>query len=221
MEKRLAITADFSERRSGIIEALEKHPRIDVRLNRLEVGDYLLSDRCGVERKTAPDFAASIKTKRLFRQLIDLKSNFERPLFLIEGYHLYQVRGVHPSGIRGALSMIAITHGIPILFSKDREDTVEFLVTIARQEQVLQREVTLYPKRKALTPSDELERILDSFPGIGPSLSRELLTRYRTIGEILAASPRDLKKVPRIGEKKAQKIKEILRRTYNPEEEDQ
>jgi len=216
-EKTLTLIADPKENRSGIIESLQERGVV-VRVEHLEIGDYLLSDRCCVERKTAEDFVSSIKTKRLFRQLKDLQVSFERPLLLIEGYHLYQVMGVHPAGIRGALSMIAISHGIPVLFSKDREDTVEFLVTIARQEGVLQREVSLFPKKKAITPSHELERILGSFPGIGPRITRELLSHYRTLGEILSASPRELKKVPLIGDKKAQRIREILTRAYNPEE---
>jgi len=211
------IVVDPGEVRSGVVQLL-RGLELTVAIAPLKVGDYLLSERACVERKTAQDFVASIKTKRLFRQLLELKENYERPLFLIEGYYLYEVKGVHASGIRGALALITVSHGIPIVFTRDKEDTAQFLATIYRQEHALRRPISLHPKRKALSPSDEIERIIGSFPGVGPALSKELLTRYRTLGELLSASVEDLKSVPRVGDKKASKIKEILEREYKPEE---
>lgn len=213
----MTIVVDPGELRSGIVGLL-RELGMQVAVAPLKVGDYLPSEKTCVERKTAQDFVASIKTKRLFKQLLELKENYERPLFLIEGYHLYKVKGVHASGIRGALALIAVCHGIPIIFSRDKEDTAQFLVTICRQERALRRPISLHPKRKAISPSDEIERIVGSFPGIGPTLTRELMTRYRTIGELLSASVDDLKSVPMVGEKKASGIKEILGREYKPEE---
>ncbi len=213
----LSIVVDPGELKSGIVELL-RDLGMETEIAPLQVGDYLLSQRACVERKTAQDFVASIKTKRLFRQLLELKENCERPLFLIEGYHLYEVKGVRPSGIRGALALITVCHGIPVVFTRDKQDTAEYLATIWRQEHALRRPISLHPKRKALSPSDEIERIVGSFPGVGPTLTRELLTRYGTIEELLAASVEDLKSVPMVGEKKASRIKEILRREYRPEE---
>ncbi len=213
----IVIHADRGEIKSGIPDRLKEHG-ISVVVEKLEIGDYLCSDRVCVERKTAEDFVALIKTKRLFRQITNLLEEYERPIFLIEGYHLYKVMGVHPSGIRGALSMIAVNCGIPVLFSKDKNDTAELLLTIARQEQAIRREISFYLKRKTKTPSEEIERILESFPGIGPTLSKSLLMKYRTIAEILSASVDELKTVPKIGEKKASLIREILDREYMAEE---
>ncbi|MDI6839272.1 MAG: helix-hairpin-helix domain-containing protein [bacterium] len=89
-------------------------------------------------------------------------------------------------------------------------DTAKFLFTIAKQEQLIRPEISIYPKPKALTLKKELERILEAFPGIGPKLTHELLTRYKSLSEILLASQEELAKVPLIGKKKASKIKEIL-----------
>lgn len=106
--------------------------------------------------------------------------------------------------------MIAVNHRMPILFTMNTTDTAKFLFTIAKQEQLIRPEISIYPKPKALTLKKELERILEAFPGIGPKLTHELLTRYKSLSEILLASQEELAKVPLIGKKKASKIKEIL-----------
>jgi Fanconi anemia group M protein len=214
----LVLYADVHEEQSGIPEILRSRG-CQVEIKKLGIGDYLLSDRVCVERKTAGDFVNSIKTKRLFKQIAELKNNYEKPLFLIEGYHLYKVMGVYPAGIRGALAMITVAAGIPALFSKDKIDTAEFLITIARQEQMLGQKVSVHYKRKAASPAGELERILESFPGVGPTIAHELLVKYKTVGEVLSASVEELKTVPKIGDKKAKLLKEILNREYQPDKE--
>lgn len=211
--KRVKIYVDIRETQSGIVDIL-KNNGAKVILTTMEIGDYQLSDRVCVERKTATDFVKGIKTKRLFRQTVELRKSFERPLLIIEGYNLYEVRGVHLAGIRGALSMIAVTHSMPILLTKDIEDTAQLILTIAKQEQIVHPEVSFYPKSKAKTPEKELERILEAFPGIGPKLTRELLTHYKSLSEIMNASFEELSRVPLIGKKKATHIKEVLTREY-------
>ncbi|MBI4722310.1 MAG: hypothetical protein HY769_04820 [Candidatus Stahlbacteria bacterium] len=210
---KLLIHADIREKASGIIDML-KNNGVEVRLSTMEIGDYQVSERVCIERKTATDFVGGIKTKRLFRQIVELRKAFERPLLLIEGYKLYQIKGVYPAGIRGALSMIAVTHRIPILFTQDTADTAQFIITIAKQEQIVHPEDSFYPKPKVKTPEKELERILEAFPGIGPKVTRELLTRYKSLSEIINAPIEDLILVPLIGKKKASKIKEVLTREY-------
>lgn len=207
------IYADVREVRSGIPEALEREG-VKVIIRKLDLGDYLLSHRVCIERKTSKDFVGSIKTKRLFKQVVQLRENYESPLLLIEGYNLYSVGGVHPAGVRGALAMIAISVGLPILFSKDTDDTTKLLLTIVRQESSLKKEVAYYPKKKAFSPSEEIERVIESFPGIGPVLCKQLLLHYKTLEEVLSAPTDELTKIPMIGKKKASMIKDVLRREY-------
>lgn len=56
----------LGKKTSGIIDILIAKG-INVIQQSMQIGDYLLSDRVCVERKTAFDFVSSIKTKRLFR----------------------------------------------------------------------------------------------------------------------------------------------------------
>ena len=58
---------------------------VSLELKQLPVADYILSERVGIERKSAQDFNDSIKDGRLFNELIELKNNFVRPVLLLEG----------------------------------------------------------------------------------------------------------------------------------------
>lgn len=211
--KRVIIYADIREKQSGIVDIL-KNNGAKVILTPMEIGDYQLSHRVCVERKTSTDFVSGIKTKRLFRQIVELRKAFERPLLVIEGYNLYEIKGVRPAGIRGALAMIVVSHGIPIFITRDVADTAQIILTIAKQEQIVHPEVSFYPKPKAKTPEKELERILEAFPGIGPKLTHELLIHYKSLSEIMNASIKELMHVPLIGKKKASRIKEMFIREY-------
>ena len=65
------IRIDKRELRSGIVDYL-KNFGCEIQEENLEIGDYLLSDRVIIERKSFSDFAASIKDLRLFKQVQEL-----------------------------------------------------------------------------------------------------------------------------------------------------
>jgi Fanconi anemia group M protein len=211
-EGKVTIYVDTREKGTDVVYILERKATLVFRT--MEIGDYLVSHRVCIERKTTADFVKAIKSKRLFRQIIQLRDAFERPLLIIEGYNLYQEKGVHVAGIRGALSLIAVTHDIPILFTQDSTDTASFILTIAKQEQLQVEYPSLYPKTKAELPSQEIKRIVEAFPGVGSKLAELLLKRYKSIMRIMNAPIDELMDIPLIGEKRAKKIREILTREY-------
>ena len=59
LQQPLRIIVDNRERNIGIIESLEEQG-IDLNFAQLPVGDYIISDRICIERKTASDFESSI-----------------------------------------------------------------------------------------------------------------------------------------------------------------
>ena len=67
---------DHREARSGIPAALVA-AGIEMRPEQLPAGDYIVSERLVVERKTGADLAASIKDRRLFEQIDRLNTSFE------------------------------------------------------------------------------------------------------------------------------------------------
>ena len=103
----ITIYMDVRERNSKILKTLRKNAKIE--LKHLNVGDFILSDRVGVERKSSSDFLRSIMDRRLLSQAASLSENFKRPILIIEGTRdIYSLTGIHPNAVRGALASLAI-----------------------------------------------------------------------------------------------------------------
>ena len=80
-DQQIKIFVDTRESKSGIAKELtELGVKID--LQQLEIADYILSSRVGVERKDVADLSQSIIDGRLFPQLIALKRNYEKPILI-------------------------------------------------------------------------------------------------------------------------------------------
>lgn len=212
----MQIIADKHEKNSLVIaELIEKG--INVELKQLQVADYLISKDIAIERKTINDFVNSMLNKRLVKQLIDLKENYVKPLLIIEGFDekdLYATN-VHENAIRGMILSILFEFNIPIVFTKDYADTANFIIVLTKRQEKPLKEICLNAKRKAFSISEQQQFIIESFPGIGPTIAKELLKKFKTIKEISNASIEDLEKVPKLNKKKAEIIQKILNEIYN------
>jgi ERCC4-related helicase len=116
-ENGINITADYREKGSGIIKKLLSLG-IDVSLEKLDVGDYLVSNELCIEFKTVPDFIDSLIDKRIFSQIKSMKK-YKKQLIILQGEEdIYTERKLHPNAIRGMLATISVGYGIPILQTK-------------------------------------------------------------------------------------------------------
>ena len=122
-DRPIAIRADYRERPSGIPALLAAEASLAVTLEQLPLGDYILSSRLVIERKTVADFAQSILDKRLFGQSEALAEAFAQVVFLIEGGSLYEGGRLHPNALRGALSYLTVLQGHTVLRSESAEDS--------------------------------------------------------------------------------------------------
>ncbi len=209
------IYVDQREIRSHVARAIEKLG-MDVVLKTLEVGDYVISDRVGIERKTAEDFLSTLMDGRdLFGQVSDLVRTFERPVLIIEGEGLYTARQIHPNSIRGVLSSIAIDFGVPIIFSRDEEDTAALISVMAKREQIdTKKDISLHGKKTSLTLKEQQEYVISSLPEIGPAVARNLLRHFGSVERIMKASREELMEVGLVGPKTADRIKEVVGGEY-------
>jgi len=188
---------------------------VEIRTRQLEVGDFLISDRVGVERKTVADFLQSIIDGRLFDQLKNLASNFSRPVMVIEGDNLYGQRNIHPNAIRGAITSIVIDFRVPIIWTKTVEETAETLAIIAKREQSeLERDIQIRGVKRAMTEGEQQEVFVAGFPSVNLKLAKRLLTQFKTIKKLVNAGEKRLQAVDGIGAEKAKKIKEFVEKAY-------
>ncbi len=177
-DDKIVIFADTREQGSKVLGRFDGIPNLLVHLKQLDIGDFILGKDVGVERKTVSDFLQSMVDGRLFSQLLDLSTRFERPLLLLEGNpeELFELRNIHENAIRGALSSIALDYRVPVLFTKNCEETAKMLYTIAKREQLgKEKDIRLRLGRKGLSEAEMQQFIVESLPLVGPKLARNLV----------------------------------------------
>jgi len=192
------IIVDYREKNSLVISELVEYG-FDIEMRELKVGDYLVNSTA-IERKTVNDFISSMKNKRLVNQLEELQQ-YKSRLLMIEGIdeqELYSDSeiskgvGMHPNAIRGFLLSIILKYNVPIIFTKDYQDTAKFISVLSKKED---KEPSLNVTKKTLNRKELKQFIIESFHGIGPKNAKKLLKELKTIKEIINASEEDLKKV--------------------------
>ena len=207
-KERNKIYVDPRER--GMAKLLEGRGA-EVTLKNLEVGDYVVSDRVAIERKTAQDFVASIidPERNLFRQIADLARSYERPVLILEGRDLYS-RQVSASSIQGALASVAVDYGMPIIPTEDQEDTASVITMLAARERRAGHEPKLHGHKTARTLKEQQEYLISAIPSVGPSVARKLLRHFGSIEKVIAASKEELQEVDMVGPKIAERIRELV-----------
>ena len=210
----VTIYVDNRELNSKVVAVLKN--RCTVHEKQLHVGDYLLSKRVAVERKTVGDFISSMVDGRLFKQLAELKENFAYPILLIEGNGLYETeRKVHPNAIRGAIAAVAIDFNVPILWTQNALETAEMLVAIAKREQLDNgKKNAVRGRKKAKSMNDHQEILISGLPNINTQTAKKLLKHFETPQKVFTASEEDLKKMDGMGPKKARRIRSVLTKKY-------
>src|SRR3989344_3173976 len=182
-KEKLKIIADHHEKNSLVISELIDLG-VEVEFKHLLVGDFLIQNTI-IERKTISDFLSSMLNKRLLRQLQELQQYPSR-LLIIEGsdeQELYpESSNINPNAIRGFLLSILLKHKVPIIFSKDYEDTAKFLILIAKKQE---SETGIRARKKAFNKKEQLQYLLEGFPGIGPKTAKKLLKKHKTLKKII------------------------------------
>jgi len=211
-EEPAGVLVDPRERDMGkMLEALG----LEVTLAALEVGDYVLSERLAVERKTAEDFVQSIidPERNLFRQISDLARAYQRPVLILEGRDLY-TRQMNPASIRGALASIAVDYGVPIIPTENQEETAAVISLLAKRERKEGRGPKQHGHKTARTLNEQQEYLVSAIPSVGPAVARNLLRHFGSVEKVMTASREELQEVELVGPKIAERIRELVGGEY-------
>ncbi len=201
----MKVIADHREASSSVVREIYRLD-LEVDMQQLEVGDFILSERVGVERKTVSDFLKSLIDGRLLEQVKNLAETFERPLLILEGEGLYTERGIHPNAIRGALACITVDYGIPILPTENEKETAKIISSIVDREQGEgKEEIPIRSERKSLTLSELQRFVVEGLPGVSAVLAKRLLEHFDSVENITKASEEDLQEVHGL-ERKSRRI---------------
>jgi len=187
---------------------------INLKLEQLAVADYVISNRVGIERKTAQDFNDSLKDGRLFNELIKLKDNFARPILILEGDPFLN-SNINENALYGAITSIILNLGIMIYKTKDSTETAIFLYQLAKKEQSeFKSKIKLRFDKAPIEISHLLEYIVAGIPSVNSLRAKNLLRELKTLRNIVNSDIGDLMKVENIGKKIAQDIYKIARWKY-------
>jgi Fanconi anemia group M protein len=206
------IIVDQRERNTELLKRLEELG-VRIALVTLNVGDYVISDRICIERKTVPDFEGSIINGRLFDQLGRLREHYSYPMLLLEGDRdAFRMRR---RAITGAVASLYVRYGIPVIMSESPTESAAIMESIARQEQDSEERLpSLKGGAKAYTSTQFQEFVVGNLPGVGPKLAKSLLKHFHSVRRIANAEVEELMEVDKVGEKKARLIHETLNGPY-------
>ena len=204
------IIIDYREK-NCLVPSYLKELGFEIEIKELKVADYIVKD-VAIERKTVCDFRTSMINKRLLNQIEELQQ-YENKLLIIEGIEEQELYNEYDSGmssnaIRGFILSVLLKHKVPIIFSKNSEDTAKFISVLSKKKS---KELPLNIKKKSLNKKEQIQFIIESFPGIGPKKAKKLLEKFKTIKKIINSSQEELEKI--LG-KKAEIIRKIIEEEY-------
>jgi ERCC4-related helicase/ERCC4-type nuclease len=217
VEDGVEVVVDQRELDSSIAKDLSTRDGLVTRLETLAVGDYVLSDRVAVERKSAADFVDSMldADRSMFEQVGELSRAYARPVMVVEGTNLYGQRDIDPNAIRGALASLAVDFDVSVLRTEGEDDTTELLATIAKREQETRdREVSVHGEKTTKTRAEQQEYVVSSIADIGPVTARTLLEHFGTVEAVMTAPEDDLLEVDGVGPVTAERIREVVGSEY-------
>ena len=166
----------------------------EVEVKKLTVCDYVVSDRCGIERKAVRDFIVSIKDGRLFGQAKDIAAAYDRPVLVLEGHlpRVFRRSRMKPASVYGAMASLALDYGFSIIPTDNLDSTALLIHRLAYREQADEsRPLQLRSLRRDTPPHEQQMFLLSGLPNIGTTLAEELLRRldtpYKVFEEIARA----------------------------------
>jgi DNA excision repair protein ERCC-4 len=196
-------------------------------VTQLPLGDFLLTFESGgvlVERKSTPDFLSSIRSNRLWDQLLRfmkastvLGYTVKRKLLIVHGTFDYtELPTAFWSRLMGAYMEILFVYDIPVILTEDDEAFFECMRILIKREKSKKNDLLPQSRwfRKHLSPDlpemDVKRYVLSSIPTVGDALAGSLLDHFGTIKAVAHASKKQLQRVEGIGNVKAERIYEIF-----------
>jgi ERCC4-related helicase len=216
-QDKINIIVDHREYRSTVTRFLSTKD-ILITPQQLDVGDYVLSTRIGVERKNVDDYLSSLLEGKLFHQMKQLRDSYSRPILIIEGEGLLTRRNIGHTAIFGSIVSIIVDYGISIITTKNPHETADFLYVIAKREQLdHKKDVAIRGEKWSMSLPEHQQFMIEGLPNISVVLAKRLLHHFGSIYAIVNATEEELCQIQGIGKATAAEIIRLLHAEYTPE----
>lgn len=176
----------------------------------LRRGEFVLSSDIGVKYMSDEQFAQSLENRSIYREMLDLKREFNQPIVIIEGPDPLHHPKIDLTTAHAALLFVSVVHRIPVLFAANEVETAQMLFMLTGQVDsglIMERE-----EQPAKTTSTEAEtsdprrKIVETIPDVGPALADSLLKHFGSLTKLFTAGTDELRRVGGVGPKKAERI---------------
>lgn len=202
------VKLDHRESKEVKREFLSQYPAGEV--VQLEHGDIAFGTAC-IEHKNPEDYKESLQSGHLFTQIKDMNNNFKNFAILVDG-DPSELLDTNPG--KGSIAS-CFARGAPVLFCGDTETFITMsLLLLEKWNDGKDRNRQFNNSVNVKLSKDHLLNIVTGIPGVSKELGESLLTEFGSIENLCSATIPDLKKIPRIGPKKAEKIVETLHKNW-------
>ncbi len=192
----------------------------NIRYMSLRRGEFLLSDKIGIKYMTAEAFDQSVKSRNIYREIVDVKREYIEPVLIIEGNIKGAAVSLDLTVWQAAEIFISVVNRIPIIRTANNVETAQLLFMLAAQvgagfdiaASMASEEATTAPAAVAIEDNggDPMRRIVRSLPDVGPALAEALLAHFGSLAGLCAAGREELKRVTGVGPKRAKHIYDFL-----------
>jgi Fanconi anemia group M protein len=136
-------------------------------------------------------------------------------LLLVEGEGILTKRNISHNAIFGSFVSIIVDFGIPIITTRNAQETADFLAIMANREQKEgEKAIAIRGEKKAKTISEHQQFLVEGLPNISAVLAQRLLQHFGSIRSLANASEEDLCQIQGIGKNIAADILKILNAEY-------
>lgn len=207
--EQLEITIDSREQNSRVVTELAKRD-IKISTAQVSIGDYIISEDTAVERKSVEDFLGSLIDGRLFSQAKSLSRAYMNPIIILEGSGLHEKRNIDDSAVYGAVASLASDFRIPVISTKNEEETVGILYSLVSRKQGKKKSSSIRKDKESMSTRDMKKYILEGLPSVSGTLADRLLEHFGSVRAVFQTDEEELQKVKGIGPDTAKRIVEIL-----------
>ena len=179
----------MDERERGEIRSVFETIPCKLRIETLDIADYIISKEIAVERKRGDDLVASICDNRFFSQLEKLKNYFRKPLIILENpKRMFDRKGVYESSIYGAIVYAIYKMKIPIFPTRNAKETAETIWSFAKfvQKSEPYEYIPIKVEQKKISMNSQLF-FLEGLLQVSEKKAKILLNHFKTPYNVLQA----------------------------------
>lgn len=179
----------MDERERGEIRSEFETIPCQLRIETLDIADYIISKEIAIERKRGDDLVASICDNRFFSQLEKLKKYYRKPLIILENpKRMFDRKGVYESSIYGAIVYAIYKMKIAIFPTRNAKETAETIWSFAKfvQKSEPYEYIPIKVEQEKISMNSQLF-FLEGLLQVSEKKAKILLNHFKTPYKVLQA----------------------------------